>query len=79
MRIEAHMCLAPFYLAVELSLLLGPVQNQNLPSREFKYAAHVAHMAHSASLALWKQENTQIRYIFVYGDYESRLYDIDHL
>ena len=28
-----HMCLAPFYLALELSLLLGPVQNHNLHSR----------------------------------------------
>ena len=26
-----HKCLAPFYLALELSLLLGPVQNHNLP------------------------------------------------
>ena len=31
--IRYHTCLAPFYLALELSLLLGPVQNQNLPSR----------------------------------------------
>ena len=50
-----HTCLAPFYLALELSLLLGPVQNQNLPSRGPKCAAH---LAHSASLALCKQENT---------------------
>ena len=50
-----HTCLAPFYLALELSLLLGPVQNQNLPSRGPKNAAH---LAQSASLALCKPENT---------------------
>ena len=54
-KATCHTCLAPFYLALELSLLLGPVQNQNLPSRGPKCAAH---LAHSASLALCKQENT---------------------
>ena len=49
------MCLTPFYLTLELSLLLGPVHNQNLPSRGPKC---VPHFPHSASLALCKQENT---------------------
>ena len=49
------MCFAPFYLALELSLVLGQVQNQNLPSRWPKYAAGVEY---SASLALYKQEIT---------------------
>ena len=52
---RGHTCLAPFYLALELSLLLGPVQNQNLPSRGPKCAAR---LAHSVSIALCKQENT---------------------
>ena len=55
MALIYHTCLAPFYLALELSLLLGPVQNHNLLSRGPKCAAH---LAHSASLALCKQENT---------------------
>ena len=38
-----------------MSLILGPVQNQNLPSRGPKCAAH---LAHSLSLALCKQKNT---------------------
>ena len=50
-----HTCLAPFYLALELSLLLRLVQNQNLPSRGPKCPAH---LAHSASSALCNQENT---------------------
>ena len=49
------MGLAPFSLALELSLSLGPVQIQNLPSRGPKCAAH---LAHSTSLALCKQKNT---------------------
>ena len=53
--VTLHTCLAPFYLTLELSLLLGPVQNQNLPSRGPKCAPH---LPHSASLALCKQKNT---------------------
>ena len=49
------MCLAPFYHALDLSLLLGPVQNHNLHSRGLLYAIR---LAHSVSLALYKQENT---------------------
>ena len=33
LSMSTHNCLAPFYLALQLSLLLGPVRNQNLPSR----------------------------------------------
>ena len=36
-----HTCLAPFYLAHELSLLLGPVQNKNMHSRGPKYAGRL--------------------------------------
>ena len=50
-----HTCLATFYLALELSLLLGPVQNQNLPSRG---AQCVQHLQHRVSLALCKQDKT---------------------
>ena len=49
------MCLAPFYLALELSLILGPVQTQNLRFRGSLYAAR---LARSVSLALCKQEST---------------------
>ena len=49
------MCLAPFYLALELSLLFWPVLNQNLPSRG-AYCAQ--QLQHSVSLSLCKQENT---------------------
>ena len=48
------MCLAPFYFALELSLLFGPVQNQNLPSKGAQCAQY---LQHSVSLALCKQEN----------------------
>ena len=54
-RTFRHMCLDPFYLALELSILLGPVQNQNLHSRGPTCAAH---LAQNASLALCKQEIT---------------------
>ena len=50
-----HTCLAPLYLALELSLLWGPVRNKNLPSRGPKCTSH---LPHSASLAQCKQENT---------------------
>ena len=50
-----HTCLASFYLAREMSLLLGTVQNQNLHSRGPKYGGR---LGHSASLALCNQENT---------------------
>ena len=45
------MCLAPFYLALEPSLLLGPVQNQNLPSRGRKCAPHLPQCFISSMLA----------------------------
>ena len=52
-KVSYHTCLAPFYLALELSLLLGPVQTQKLHSRG---PICVAHLANFASLALCKQE-----------------------
>ena len=51
----SHSYLAPFYLALELTLLLGPVQNQNWPSRGGLCAQH---LQYNVSLALGKQENT---------------------
>ena len=51
----SQLCLASFYLAIELSLLLGPVQNKNLPSRG-DYCEQ--HLQHSVSLSLGKEENT---------------------
>ena len=45
------MRLAPFYLALEPNLLLGPVQNQNLPSRGRKCAPHLPQCFISSMLA----------------------------